>query len=47
MVNKSLEELQALREALIRSISCEAGKKLRTLLEGKHIYQQVVIDAKA
>jgi hypothetical protein len=46
-VNKSLEELQMLREELIKSISREAGKKLKMLLEEKHIYQQVVIDGKA
>jgi hypothetical protein len=45
-VNKSLEELQMLREELIKSISREAGKRLKMLLEEKHIYQQVVIDAK-
>jgi hypothetical protein len=36
-----------MREELIRSISREAGRKLKTLLEEKHIYQQVVIDAKS
>jgi hypothetical protein len=46
-VNKSLDELQRLREETIRSISREAGKALKTLLEEKHIYQQVVIDAKS
>jgi hypothetical protein len=39
-VNKSLDELQRLREETIRSISREAGKALKTLLEEKHIYQQ-------
>jgi hypothetical protein len=34
-VNKSLEELQMMREELIKSISREAGKKLKTLLEEK------------
>jgi hypothetical protein len=45
-VNKSLEELQMMREELIKSIGREAGKKLKMLLKEKHIYQQVVIDAK-
>ena len=47
MVNKTLGEIQALREELIRSISREAGKKLKMLLEEKHIYQNVVIEAKS
>lgn len=46
MVNKTLDEIQALREELIRSISREAGKKLKMLLEEKHIYQNVLIDAR-
>jgi hypothetical protein len=45
-VNKTLGELQELHEGLIRAISREAGKKLKMLLEEKHIYQQVTIDAK-
>jgi hypothetical protein len=47
VVNKTLEEIQASREELIRSISREAGQKLKMLLEEKHIYQQVIIDAKS
>jgi len=35
-----------MREELIKGISREAGNKLKMLLEEKHIYQQVVIDAK-
>ena len=46
-MNKTLGEIQTSREDLIRSISREAGKKLKMLLEEKHIYQNVVIDAKA
>jgi hypothetical protein len=46
-VNKTLGDIQDSREELIRSISREAGKKLRMLLEEKHIYQNVVIDAKS
>lgn len=46
-MNKSLDELQRLREELIRSISRDAGRALQTLLEEKHIYQHVVIDAKS
>src|SRR5258708_345545 len=46
-MNKTLEELQVLREELIKSIGREAGKKLKMLLEEKHIYQNVVIDAKS
>lgn len=46
VVNKSLGELQALREALTRSISREAGAKLKALLEEEHIYHQVAIDVK-
>lgn len=45
-MSRSLEELQVLREELIRSISREAGKKLKVLLEEKHIYRHVVMDAK-
>jgi len=45
-VNKSLEDLQALRDVLIKNVSREAGKALKTLLEEKHIYQQVAIDVK-
>jgi hypothetical protein len=46
-VNELLGQLQTLREDLIRNISREAGKKLKMLLEEKHIYQSVVIDAKS
>jgi len=46
-MNQILEELQASREELIRSISREAGNKLKLLLEQKHIYQHVVIDGKS
>jgi hypothetical protein len=45
-VNKSLGELQASREEVLRSISREAGKKLKMLLEEKHIYQLVVMEVK-
>lgn len=43
-MNKTLGEIQALRERLLRDISNEASSKLRALLEGKHIYQSVLID---
>ena len=46
-MNKTLGELQALREELIRNISREAGNKLKLLLEQKHIYQHVIIDGKS
>ena len=45
-MNKTLGEIQDEWEKLIRSISLEAGKKLKLLLEEKHIYQHVVIDGK-
>jgi len=45
-VNKTLGTLQDLHEELIRAISREAGKKLKMLLEERHIYQHVTIDAK-
>lgn len=46
VVNRSLGDLQELREQLIRNISREASNKLKTLLEEKHIYQHVMIEAK-
>jgi hypothetical protein len=46
-VNKTLGDLQELHEELIRAISREAGQRLKELLEKKHIYQQVTIDAKS
>jgi hypothetical protein len=45
-VNEALGELQALREELIRTTGREASEKLKLLLEGKHIYQSVFIEAK-
>lgn len=45
-MNKTLGEIQDAREELIKAISREAGKKLKLLLEEKHIYQQVLIDGK-
>jgi hypothetical protein len=38
------KELQALRNEVARSIGRDAAKKLKLLLEGRHIYQHVVID---
>jgi hypothetical protein len=38
------KELQALRDEVIRNIGNEATKKLKLLLEQRHIYQYVVID---
>lgn len=46
-MNKTLGDIQDSHEELVRSISREAGKKLKMLLEEKHIYQNVIIDAKS